>query len=121
MSKVYKMLKKALKNDIVAKAVLISFNAYKILNPNSDWDWDYEESKCEFVREMVEQRNKYTSKAILIAYKKQMKQTPYLWYDEFEHMARNILKNPKLYSDISVIIGDNIIHIDYDQSIYKHL
>lgn len=99
-SKVYKMLKKALKNDTVAEAVLNSFNAYKILNPNLDWDWDYEESKCKFIHEMVEKRNEYTHKSILAVYKKQIKKTPYLWYDEFEKQARRILRNPKLYAEV---------------------
>ena len=97
-SKVYKMLKKALKDDIVAKAVLTSFNAYDILSIARDWNLDYEQNKCNMIHDMVKARKEYNHKSILKAYKKQMKQTPYLWYDEYEDRARKILKNPKLYS-----------------------
>ena len=89
---VYKMLKKALKNENTAKAVLERFNAYRILNINRDFNWSYEQSKCKMIWEMVEARKEYNHKSILRAYKEQMKKTPYLWYDEFEEQAKSILR-----------------------------
>ena len=90
---VYKMLKKALKNDFTAEQVLKRFSAFKILNINRDFDWHHEQSKCNMIYELVEARKEYNHKSILVAYKEQMKKTPYLWYDEFENMAKRIIKS----------------------------
>ncbi len=90
---VYKMLKKALKNEKVAQAVLTRFDAFRILNINRDFNWPYEQSKCKMIWELVEARKEYNHKSILRAYKEQMKKTPYLWYDEFEEQAKSILRN----------------------------
>lgn len=90
---VYKMLKKSLKNDYLAESVLKRFTAFKILNNNRDFNWDYEQSKCNMVHEMVKARKEYNHKSILKAYKEQMKKAPYLWYDEFQSRAKHILKN----------------------------
>ena len=93
--KVYKMLKKALKNENVAQEVLERFHAINILNINRDWDWGYEEAKCSWVNELVQARTAYTHRSIRSAYKQQMKKTPYYWYDEFNDMALNIIKSSR--------------------------
>ena len=90
---VYKMLKKAIKNDYLAESVLKHFDAFKILNNNSDFNWLYESGKCNMIHDMVKARKACIHKSILKAYKEQMKKTPYLWYDEFQIWAKYILKN----------------------------
>lgn len=92
---VYKMLKKSLKNEALAEAVLRDFRALRILSNCADYDWMYECSKCNMVCEMVEARKQYNHRSILKAYKDQMKKTPYLWYDDFMVAAKNILKHYK--------------------------
>ena len=97
MNAVKRMLYKALKNDEFAKVVnehfcLVGING-GILNLNSDFDWSYEQSKINFIKELIGYRHDYTIRAIKVAYKEQMRKTPYLWYDEFRSRARYILKN----------------------------
>ncbi len=97
MNAVKRMLYKALKNNEFAKVVnehfcLVGING-GILNLNSDFDWSYEQSKINFIKELIEERDKYPIKFIKDVYRKQMRRTPYLWYDEFRSRARYILKN----------------------------
>lgn len=97
MNAVKRMLYKALKNDRFAKVVNENFRLVGIgggiLNLNSDFDWHYEQSKINFIKELIEARHDYTIRSIKAAYRKQMKETPYLWYDEFRSRARYILRH----------------------------
>lgn len=95
MSNVYKMLKKSLKNDKLASAVLNRFNARRILNLNRDFDWQYEQSKCDYIHHLIKERNNYSRKTILKAYKRNVRS--YWFYEEYEIVAKVILKNWRQY------------------------
>ena len=97
MDVVKRMLYKALRNDGFAKVVNEHFCLFgfygEILDLDRDFDWNYENNKIKFIRELIEDRHEYTIRSIKAVYRKQMKETPYLWYDEFKSRARYILKN----------------------------
>lgn len=97
MNAVKRMLYKALKNDEFAKVVNEHFCLFgfygEILDLNKDFNWRYEQSKIDFIRELIEDRHKYTIRSIKAVYRKQMRETPNLWYYEFESRARYILRN----------------------------
>lgn len=97
MDAVKRMLYKALKNDRFAKVVNEHFCLFGIgggiLNLNRDFNWNYEQSKINFIKELIEGRHNYTISSIKAAYRKQMRETPYLWYDEFTSRARYIIRH----------------------------
>lgn len=92
MDIIKRMVCKALKNDKFAEAVKEQFTLGLILSFNRDWDWGYEDSKIRFIHSLIDSRDKYSYGALKKAYKDQMKQTPYLWYDEYKNQARHILR-----------------------------
>ena len=92
---VYKMLKKALKNDFIANEVLTKFNAYLILDNNRDFYWYYEQNKCNWICKLVVAKKNYSHKLILASYKKQIKDTHCFWYEEHNDKAKEILKADK--------------------------
>lgn len=98
MSYVKKMLFKALKNNDLAEVVKKEFSLFglsPILKIDRDFDWNYEQSKIDWIKHLIDAKKEYSIKAIKKAYKEHTKKHNYLWYEEYENKAKYILSNWK--------------------------
>lgn len=86
--KFIKIARKNMPNTLYKK-----FDAFNILPNYQDWNWNYEDSKCEWIIRYIEFPKGYPFKWIKKDFKKYINKMCY--YDEFIDKAKQLIKEYK--------------------------